>query len=154
MARKTDPLNKAFKLFHEKKDYKAASKAFAKISESNEQDPMKRARLEMFQRLSDKLAAIPTKDPDYESMRTVSVLMNEKSFDDATAMLEKLDVAEESVLYLKAEMAAEQEDLKNASDLLQKAISLDENNRGYAKNSPSFRPHLRDEAFEFIDKGE
>ena len=141
-------IDKAFKLFNEKK-YKQAAKEFETITGKDDVDPWIKIKIKQYQvianqQLSDRVGI------DEPALKTVSYLMNLGEYDKAEKILEDLDTTEAVKAFLLAEIRIEQENEEEAVTYLKKAIDLDPCNVGYALNSPSFANVLNEEAFQFL----
>lgn len=140
-------IDKAFKLFNDRK-FSDASKAFATILEDSELASWMKVRIEQFKNIADgHTAEEVTLEP---SLKTFSYYFNLKKYDEASSTLEQIEISPEDKTFLKAEIAIELEDVEGSIALLKEAIELNEQNIGYALNSPSFAPHLAEEPFEFL----
>jgi tetratricopeptide (TPR) repeat protein len=149
----SDSVNKAFKLFYDKK-FEKAGMALKKIIENDTLEGWEKNRLGQYVEIcetymnSDEVHKSLDSLPD--SLGSISILLNEKHYDIAGAMIDRMDLTAGTKFYLKAEMAVEQELFEEAVDFLNQAIAENPINKGIALNSPSFNPHLSDEHFEFL----
>ena len=141
-------MDKAFKLFHEKK-FKKAKQAFDQIVNDDSVDAWIKMRIRQFITISDLASEGGDQTPEMD-VKTVSYLLNQKAYDKAEGILEKLDISKGDKLFLRAEIAMERKDSEKAVTYLRQAIEADPNNRGYALNSPSFAESLKLEEFQFL----
>jgi len=142
-------LNQAFKWFGEK-NYKKAGEAFLKLLKDPKTDEWVKSRVKQYHRIVEDRLGKKTKTVNSPSMAEVSVLMNLGEFGEAKKLIAKTKIPEDAALFLKSEIALEEGDTKSASSLLEKAIDLNQDNRGYARNCPSFQPFLNDAEFQFL----
>ncbi len=138
----------ALKLLQDKK-FNAASKSFGELIDSGQFDVYKLSRFRQFKNIADQ------QDPsnalkEESSLNQVVFHMNRKEYEAAEDMLGKIEIAAELAFYLRSEMAAEQGEVDSASENLQKAVELNRDNVGYAKNSRSFNGILTDKKFAFL----
>lgn len=144
----TAALDKAFKLFHEKK-YDNAHAAFKSLIDDVDTPTHVRNRLLHFSNICDQQIAGDGPDLRADQL-TVSYFLNVKNVDKAEALLADSDLAPERIAFFRAEIAVLRNDLTTAAAELRKAIDLDRSNRGYAINSPTFMGLLQNEQFAFL----
>jgi len=145
---KNNPLDKAFDLFYKKK-YKEAGKLFDQAIADEETPSWIKRRLNDYQNIVARHTTEKT-DPEPPSLRQVSFLMNNGQFEEAEKALAESDISDGMKAYLRAEMMMEQAKVKEGAKLLQQAIELEPSNTGYALNSPTFAPYLKNEELAFL----
>lgn len=145
---KTAAIDKAFKLFHEKK-FDDARNAFAALQEDAETPSHVRNRLLHFSQICDQQINGDDKSLQADQL-TVSYFINKGDLDKATSLLDKSDLPAGRAAFLQAEIAVLREDYETAAGHLKQAIEHDRNNRGYAINSPTFVGLLQNEHFAFL----
>jgi len=146
---KQTKVEKAFDTFY-KKQYDKALGLFEAIASDKDLEPWEANRINQFIQICQQKNDEKKNGGMPESLGTVSVLMNEKKYDEALALIGKLKLEKGDALFLQAEIAAEQAQSEQALDLLKKAIEADGRNRGFALNSPSFQELLNEEVFSFL----
>lgn len=142
-------LNQAFKWFGEK-NFKKANEAFLKLLEDPKTDDWVKNRVLQFRRIVELHLDQRQTNRNAPTMADISGFMNRGDFSKAKQLIAKTEIPEDAALFLKSEIALEEGDKKSASEFLEKAIGLNQDNRGYAKNSPSFQPYLNDAEFRFL----
>lgn len=142
MAKK-NTLEAAFELFQEKK-FDKASKAMEKLLEGDGVDVYTASRLRQFKCISDRQNSNGKPAKDDLTLNDVVFHMNRCDYSQAETILGNLDVDDEVAYFLRSEMAVEQGKVEAARDFLAKAVDINRDNLGYAKNSRSFRNHLND----------
>lgn len=152
MAKK-NPLDSAFKAFQDKK-FDKAIKEFNALLKDDTMDICIRARLRQYESIASLANGKTDADSGEKTLAHVVVEMNQKAYDEAASLLDEVGVSDDIALYLKSEMAVEQGNLKEASELLSQAVDINRDNVGYAKNSKSFQGHLNDDHFAFLHKAE
>ena len=151
--RTMNSLDAAFGAFM-KKDYKKAKTSLQKLSINDSLEKWQKAKIDQFLAICNRKTEDASKLKDGEtlapSFASISVLINEKCYEQAVSMMDSIELDKGSVYYLKAEMAIEQGLVDEAVTLLNEAIDVDPRNKGYAMHSPSFQEHLQDEEFSFL----
>jgi len=141
-------VDKAFQLFQDK-EFDKASKAFAKLMKDDSVAPHVKARATQFHQMA--VAALEKKDASMDdSIQSLSFFINTRRYQDAEKLLETLELAEDAKLYLLSELEIEQGRRDKALELLRKAVELNEDNAGYALNSPSFASYVKESDFLFL----
>ncbi|MCB1043205.1 MAG: hypothetical protein KDC35_09710 [Acidobacteria bacterium] len=148
MAKKID-LDEAVKLFQEKQ-FGKASKAMDTLISTSELDIFTLNRLRQFKTIADRQSTNGSSDKEKPTLNQAVFFMNRRDYANAEEILDQIDISQDVSLYLKSEIAAEQGRLEKAAEFLQKAVSLNRDNVGYAKNSRSFHGHLNDKKFAFL----
>ena len=143
-------IDKAFKLFHEKK-LDQANSAFGELLKDEDIPTWFKYKIEQFKRITE-LRLEKKGETENPTFKDFSYLVNLKQYEDASALLKKMDISEADKLYLSAEMLIEQDQKSKAAESLKKAIDTDSANLGYALNSPSFSSVLNQEEFQFLRK--
>ena len=147
----TKQTDKAFQLFNDRQ-FDQAVTAFKALIDDAETASWMKIRLRQYLAIAER--KVSGTDAPEPSLKTLSYYINMKQYDTAAKVLEQVDLSEGDKTYLAAEIAIEKKDLEEAVTLLKKAISLNKHNAGYALNSPSFAPHLSDDAFNFLRDGQ
>ncbi|MDJ0837444.1 MAG: hypothetical protein QNK37_13080 [Acidobacteriota bacterium] len=141
-------VNHAFKFYHERKFEKAAE-AFGKLLADDSLPIWQRTRFEQFHKIV-KDFQNPAEEQEAASLKMVSYHLNRQEFDKAEAVIENLSISEDARQYLLAEIRIEQGKKHEAVNLLQRAVDKNEDNAGYALNSPSFAEVLKEDEFLFL----
>jgi hypothetical protein len=144
----TAALDKAFKLFHEKK-FADAQSAFQALLEDAETPSHVRNRVQHFTNMCEQ----QTGDADQAlkpDQLTVSYFLNKGDLDKAEALLADSDFDPGRAAFLRAEIAVSREDYETAAGELKVSIEHDRSSRGYAINSPTFMGLLQNEHFQFL----
>jgi len=151
--RTMNSLDAAFGAFM-KKDYKKAKVSFQKLLTNDALEPWQKAKMDQYlsmcNRNTEDTTELQNKEALEPTFASISVLINEKCYEQAINMMDSSELDTGSVSYLKAEMAIEQGLVDEAVTLLNEAIEADPRNKGYAMHSPSFQEHLQDEKFSFL----
>ena len=144
----TAALDKAFKLFNEKK-LDEANDAFQAILNDKDTPIPVRATVTRYAAIiaNKKQAGQETVEP---SQLSVAYFLNKNDISKAKELLQAGDFAPGLKHFLTAEIAVAEGDHDAAVESLEQAIEADETNRGYAINSPTFSPLLQDEKFAFL----
>lgn len=141
-------IDKAFDLFYNR-NYAKAAKAFEALIEASDLDLFKKQRLDAFHKMTHRATAKPGMSDD-PALVDVAAMINAQQYEEALDVLEKLELKKECVLFLKAEIAAEQGDSRQAAEFLKKAADINAETRGYAKNSPAIRRMASRPEFSFL----
>lgn len=143
-------LDLAIQQFHDK-NWKKADKAFSDLLADGSVSNQIKHRARQYQVIVDRKLNGFSADEEASDMKLVSYHMNLGERDSAREILNNSSaISEGARLTLQAEMAVEEEQLEEAVSLLQKAIEISTDNRGYALNSPVFAAVINQPEFEFL----
>ncbi|CAM2007669.1 hypothetical protein [Acanthopleuribacter pedis] len=137
-----------------KKNWEQAAKAFNELLADESVTNQIKHRIRQYQVIVDRKLNGSSADDEASDMKLVSYHMNMGERDRAREILNNSSSIDEGAkLTLLAEMAVEEEQLEEAVSLLEKAIEISTDNRGYALNSPVFAAVVNQPEFEFLRQG-
>jgi len=141
-------VDKAFQLFHDKK-YDKAVTSLAKLLDDDKLPAHIKARVKQFHQMA-RNATAKAEPESEDSLHTFTLRINEGDYEAAEKILDSMDAPEDTKLYLASELHIEQGNKDKAIELLKKAVELNDDNAGYALNSPSFAEHTKEEELQFL----
>ncbi len=146
-------LDVAIQQFNDKK-WEQAAASFADLLADESVSNQIKHRIRQYQVIATrKLEGAPA-DDDANDLKMVSYHMNLGQRDLAREILNaSKTIADGARFTLLAEMAVEEQKTEEAVELLQKAIDLSTDNRGYALNAPAFAAVVNQPEFEFLRQG-